>query len=96
MELVSTNGKEKSVKEKSSVSCVADKVVVKASHPSLLDGSKQVESDGLEAVGNPSGLSMQGRMKEKILKDVTNKLEPGPKKFKPAWNGPRGGNWIGD
>lgn len=57
----------------------------------MLDGSKQVGSGGLEAVGNSNGPSMQKRLKERTLKDLTNKLEPGPKNFKPAWNGLKGG-----
>lgn len=36
-----------------------DKVFVRAPHPSLLEGSKQVETVGLEVAANPSGQGVQ-------------------------------------
>lgn len=40
---------------------------------------------------NPSGLTILKRMKERALKDVTNKLDASPVSLKPAWNGLRVG-----
>lgn len=87
VESFSKHGREKLAEGMESVNSM---VVVKASHSSLLKESKQVETVVLEVVGNPSGPSMQRRLKKKVCKDVSNNLEPGPKILKPAWNGSRG------
>lgn len=59
-----------------------DGMIFKTSHPSMLEGSKQDRRAESVTAGNP----LQ-RMKEKVLKDVTNKLESDPISLKPAWSG---------
>lgn len=70
----------------------AGKAVINASHSSLIIGSKQVKQTELQEGVNPNGLGSQRRLKEKALKDVTNKLETGPVSLKSAWNGLRLGS----
>lgn len=69
-------------------------VVLSASHPDLLVGAKQVCAAVHSETENPKGQSILRRMKEKALKDITNKLEAGPVSFKPKWSGPRGGPGV--
>lgn len=67
-----------------------DKVRMSVSNPSLVGGLKVLENHTFE-MARPSKLSVgsQRRMEEGVLKEVTNKLEPGPIKLKPVWDGPR-------
>lgn len=64
-----------------------DRTVLRASHPIILKGPRQVQRVEPMAAGNPSGVSILQRTKERALKDVTNKLDSGPINLKPAWNG---------
>lgn len=68
------------------------RTVLRASHKNILEGSRQVHRAEIEAVANPSGVSILQRKKEiRALKDVTNKLESSPINFKLVWNGLRMG-----
>lgn len=57
----------------------ADEVSLRVSNPSLAEGLIFLEKSWLEAARNPK-LSMgnQRKMKERVLKEVTNKLKVGP------------------
>lgn len=66
-------------------------MVLSASHPDLLVGAKLVSPEVHGEMGNPKGQGILLRIKEKVIKDVTNKLEAGPVSFKPNWSGPRVG-----
>lgn len=82
-------GNEKLSSEMATPSYLVDKSVLRASHQSLVGGSKQVQRVGLEASGNLKGQGILRKIKERALKDVTNKLDTGPVSFKPMRNGPR-------
>lgn len=82
-------GREDTSNGASSGSSLMDRVVLSASHPNLIERARHVGSSELEAAGNPIGQGILRRMKEKVLKDVTNKLEVGPVNFKPNWSTPR-------
>lgn len=71
-----------------------EEAVLSASHPGLVQGVKQVQGAGLSTVGNPTGLGLNWRLKEKALKDITNQLEAGPVSLKPSWSGPRFGAGV--
>lgn len=75
--------KGKLVKGSGKANGLAKGVVLGASHPSLVEGSKRVQS-----AGNPNGQGSLRKMKERVLRDVTNRLEAGSVSFKPMVVGP--------
>lgn len=81
-------GKVKPSNEMESANDLASKFVLRASHPSLVEGSRQVLRGKVDESKNPNRQGMQKRTKEKVLRDVTNKLEAGPISFKLTWSGP--------
>lgn len=63
-----------------------DKVVMAVSHPQLAEGMEAPMASRINEIKSPL-TSLQRTMKEKVLKDVTNKLEPKPVKLKTNWAG---------
>lgn len=63
---------------------VEEDVTVASSHANLIDGIKASNGLGLNSGRGPVSLG-QKKLKEKALKDVTNKLDPKPAKLKPGW-----------
>lgn len=59
-----------------------------ASHAEITEGLKAPSGPGLAAARRESLASQ--RLKERALKEVTNKLEARPVKLKPSWAGPKG------
>lgn len=60
-----------------------DEVVIACSHPSMVEGLKVSKTQEQE-VGRSSTPMSQRTSKDRILKDLTNKLEPKPIKLKPS------------
>lgn len=89
MESGSSNRKSKPNMDAVNVDGSVDGFVLRASHPSLVEGSKRVGTTDERVNVNPDGQSILRRMKERVLKEVTNKLDVGPVTFKPLWAGSR-------
>lgn len=62
----SVEGREDTNNGASSGSSSIEKVVLSASHPDLIEGTKQVWSSKLEAAGNPTGQGILRRIQEKV------------------------------
>lgn len=69
--------------------------MLKASHLSLLEGSKQISWTEFAVTCNPGGMGIMQRMNERVFRDVMNKLESSPVNLKPAWSGIRVGGTSG-
>lgn len=89
MESIAIVANAKAARSKKPDSTPMVEAVLKASHLSLIVGSKQVQQTEVQGAGNPNGVGMQRRLKEKAVKVVLNKLEAGPVNLKAiaAWNG---------
>lgn len=97
-DLNSSLDKTKRNKESISSDTLTGRTILKASHPNLVKGSRQVQRTEVEASKHPNGQGLLRRMKQKVLKDLKNKLVAGPVSFKPNHSGPCGGvsNIFGD
>lgn len=73
---------------------VEEEVVIASSHAKLVEGLQAVAGPG-QNVGRSSVSMGQRKMKEKVLRDVTNKLDPKPVKLKPSWVGGKAANGSG-
>lgn len=63
-------------------------VRLRVSEPSLAEGVKTLENPTFKAAKNLKQ-SFQRKTSGNAMKDVTNKMETDPIKFKSYWNGPR-------
>lgn len=70
-----------------------EEVIVAVSHARLAEGLNS--RFGLDvAIANEGKTASQRLTKTRMMKDITNKLDPKPTKLKPNWSGPRGASGL--